>query len=154
MYYHAGTWTVPVCDTGKYNWNIQYDEDGSRYGRLPCCCGKLWFLLSQIRYALSAVLADLPTLPGTNCQDTKDFVKAANMQGSQVFLRGCYEQLKSVPDIDFESIDYGYGWENSFKTYWAWANDGIRAGLVIGMIVGGPIVLALLIACCARMCRC
>ncbi|KAK0720232.1 hypothetical protein B0H67DRAFT_180062 [Lasiosphaeris hirsuta] len=36
----SGTWTIPVCDTGKHNWNVQYDDSSSRYGRLPCCCGK------------------------------------------------------------------------------------------------------------------
>ena len=91
-------------------------------------------------------------MTGTDCQDTKDFVKAANIHGSQAYLRGCYEQLKSVPDLDFESIDYGFRWENSFKTYWAWASDGIRAGLVIGMIVGGIIAMVLLVFCCGAMC--
>lgn len=71
-------------------------------------------------------------------------MKAANILGSQAFLRGCYEQLKSVPGINFETVDYGYKWENSFNTYWAGASDGIRAGLVIGMIVGGVIVLTII----------
>jgi len=35
----SGTWTIPVCDTGKYDWNVQYDDSTLRYGRLPCCCG-------------------------------------------------------------------------------------------------------------------
>jgi hypothetical protein len=35
-----GTWTLPVCDTGTNNWNTQYGAQPSRYGMLPCCCGK------------------------------------------------------------------------------------------------------------------
>jgi hypothetical protein len=35
-----GTWTLPVCDMGTHNWNTQYGNDTSRYGMLPCCCGK------------------------------------------------------------------------------------------------------------------
>ena len=50
-----------------------------------------------------------------------------------------------MPGIDFETVDYGYKWENSFNTYWAGASDGIRAGLVIGMIVSGVIVLTIII---------
>lgn len=75
-------------------------------------------------------------------------MKAANILGSQAFLRGCYDQLKPEPGINFEAIDYGYAWENSFNTFWAGASNGIRAGLVIGIIAGGSLVLLLLLSRC------
>ncbi|KAK0639122.1 hypothetical protein B0T16DRAFT_422464 [Cercophora newfieldiana] len=119
----SGTWTIPVCDTGKFDWNIQYDDSSLRYGRLPCCCGE-------------------------NCKDTKEFVKAANLLGSQTYLRGCYEQLKPLAGINFEKIDYGFKWETTFPVAWLGWSDGVRAGVVIGMIVGGAVVLGLLLCCC------
>ncbi|KAM7191314.1 hypothetical protein V8F20_009369 [Naviculisporaceae sp. PSN 640] len=122
-----GTWTIPVCDTGKYDWNVQYDDYSSRYGKLPCCCGP-------------------------DCKDTAAFVRAANILGSQAFLRGCWEQLRTLPDLDFERIDYGYSWDRTFPVFWSEANDGVRAGVVIGIIAGGVIVLSLIICCLAACC--
>jgi len=61
-------------------------------------------------------------------------------------LRGCYEQLKASP-IQFKDVDYGYAWENSFLIAWADWSDGVRAGVVIGIIVGGIVVLSVLCCC-------
>jgi hypothetical protein len=36
-----GTWTLAVCDMGTHNWNTQFGNKTSRYGVLPCCCGKI-----------------------------------------------------------------------------------------------------------------
>ncbi|KAK4225150.1 hypothetical protein QBC38DRAFT_271617 [Podospora fimiseda] len=123
----SDTWTIPVCDTGKYNWNVQYDDTTFRYGRLPCCCS-------------------------VNCNDTKAFVKAANIIGSQTFLRVCYEQLKPFASIDFEMIDYGYTWKTTFLAEWMRWSDKKRAGVVIGIIVGG-IVILILLAWLSHKCR-
>ncbi|KAK4168142.1 hypothetical protein QBC43DRAFT_296821 [Cladorrhinum sp. PSN259] len=119
----SGTWTIPVCDTGKYDWNSQYDDSTFKYGRLPCCCG-------------------------ADCKDTKAFVKAANILGSQTFLRVCYEQLKPLANIEFEKIDYGYKREKTFPVVWKGWSDGKRAGVVIGMILGGVVVLSIMIIPC------
>jgi hypothetical protein len=35
----TGTFTLPVCDMGYFDWNTQYGDKTSRYGLLPCCCG-------------------------------------------------------------------------------------------------------------------
>jgi hypothetical protein len=49
----VGTWTLPVCDMGTNNWNTQYGAKPTRFGRMPCCCGKLAisfpFFISQIQ---------------------------------------------------------------------------------------------------------
>ncbi|KAK4460747.1 hypothetical protein QBC42DRAFT_347767 [Cladorrhinum samala] len=106
-----------VRDTGTYDWNVQHDDSTSKRGRLPCCCG-------------------------VNCTDTKAFVKAANLHGSQTFLHRYYEQLKLLPDIDFEMIDYGYKLkEMAFLAAWKVWSNGERAGMVILMIFAGITIL-------------
>ena len=95
---------------------------------LPCCCGK-------------------------DCKDTKDFVEAANLKGFQTLLYGCEQQLKGS-GIDFASIDYGFGKKKGPKSlplYWATLNTAQRAGLAIGIIIGGVVALALLVCCCALL---
>jgi hypothetical protein len=117
-----GTWTIPVCDLGANNWNTQFDNTSSRYGVLPCCCGP-------------------------DCKDTKDFVQAANMVGFQTLLYGCEQQLKGTA-IDFKQVDYGFNKPKiSFVFFWATTSTAIKAGVAIGMIVGGLVSL-LLIGCC------
>ncbi|KAF2676209.1 hypothetical protein K458DRAFT_397227 [Lentithecium fluviatile CBS 122367] len=104
-----GTWTIPVCDMGSNNWNTQFDNKTSRYGMLPCCCG-------------------------TDCKDTTDFVRAANLYDFQTLLYGCEEQLKGTM-IDFNKIDYGFKKKKNFAFYWATSSKAKRAGLVIAFIL-------------------
>jgi hypothetical protein len=77
-----GTWLLPVCDMGTYNWNTQFGEKRGNYGMLPCCCGP-------------------------HCRDTKAFVQAANMKNFKTLLHGCKKQLENS-GIDFKTIDYGF----------------------------------------------
>ncbi|KAF1810259.1 hypothetical protein P152DRAFT_106160 [Eremomyces bilateralis CBS 781.70] len=42
----SGTFTIPVCDTGKRNFNSQWTSPSKRVvstGKLPCCCGPNYF---------------------------------------------------------------------------------------------------------------
>jgi hypothetical protein len=41
------------------------------------------------------------------CGDTKDFVQAANLFGSQTYLAACKTQLQNT-GLNFDSIDYGF----------------------------------------------
>lgn len=45
----AGTWTIPICDTGQYNWNTQFGNTGHPWPPLPCCCGMSPPLLQMMR---------------------------------------------------------------------------------------------------------
>jgi len=86
-----GTWTFPVCDTGSYNWNSQYEgANPSLSPLLSCCCGH-------------------------SCQDTKDFVNATNLLGKQTYLLACNLQLKNTT-LDFDSIDYGFQYKEVYNT--------------------------------------
>lgn len=112
-----------------YDWNTQYANRSSRYGVLPCCCGE-------------------------NCKDTKDFVEAANLKGFQTLLYGCEQQLKGS-GIEFADVDYGFGKKKGPKSlpmYWATLNTAQKAGVAIGMIIGGIVVLVLLFACLGACC--
>jgi hypothetical protein len=127
----VGTWTLPVCAFPPgHNWNTQYLNTTSRYGMLPCCCGD-------------------------NCKDTKDFVVAANLVGFQTLLYGCEQQLKGT-DIDFGSVDYGFGKKGpaSLPLFWATLGTGEKAGLALGMIVGGLLAIVLLCMCLMGCCVC
>ena len=121
-----GTWTIPVCDVASHDWNAPFASSGSRFGdgSLPCCCG-------------------------VSCNDTKEFIKAANLEGSQTLLRGCKEQL-SKSDIAFDSVDYGYGWDNSFKYQWELWSVGQKVGVVMGFVGGLFVLVSLMLCCCCR----
>jgi hypothetical protein len=69
---------------------------------------------------------------GVNCQDTKAFVKAANMVGFQTLLRGCKSQLEGS-GIDFDKIDYGFSWKHSFPLTWAAYSTGQKGGVGFGL---------------------
>lgn len=88
---------------------------------------------------------------GNKCQDTKAFVNASNLRGSQTFLRACYAQLKAT-DINFENVDYGFKWENSFPMDWQQWNAGIRAGVVIAFVVALVTLIAMLVCICGVCC--
>ncbi|OAF99026.1 uncharacterized protein CC84DRAFT_414624 [Paraphaeosphaeria sporulosa] len=126
----VGTWTLPVCVLPPdYNWNTQYADTSSRYGMLPCCCGE-------------------------KCKDTKDFVAAANLVGFQTLLYACEAQLRGT-EIEFASVDYGFGKKTgpaALPYFWATLGTGKKAGLAIGMVVGGLVVLVLLFVCVGSCC--
>jgi hypothetical protein len=121
-----GTWTIPVCDMGSHNWNTQFDNKSSRYGVLPCCCGE-------------------------GCRDTREFVEAANLGGFQTLLYGCEEQLEGT-DVDFGEVDYGFKKKKSLVFFWATLGTAKKAGLAIGIIVGGIVALILLGVCLGSCC--
>jgi hypothetical protein len=101
-----GTFTLPVCDIGTHNWTTAYgDTSPGRFGLLPCCCGP-------------------------DCNETAAFVKAANMHGFQTLLRGCKEQYSG-----FDTVDYGFSWENTIPFKWAMWGLGKRIGFVLSTMV-------------------
>ena len=74
-----GVFNLPVCDVGyRPKWVNDYDDLV-----LPCCCG-------------------------VGCRDTKDFVSAANLNGSKSWLHNCEYHLMGT-DLDGTEIDYGLG---------------------------------------------
>lgn len=92
--------------------------------------------------------ANRPYLLGTNCQNTTDFLKAANMDHFQTLLYGCQRQL-STYDMDYDSIDYGFSQSKSFKIVFASWSTAEKAGVLIGIIcAGGLVCLILIITCC------
>ena len=79
------------------------------------------------------------------------------MKGFQTLLYGCEEQLRGT-DIVFADVDYGFGKVAGVKSlpfYWATRSTGQKAGLAIGIIAGGVVVIfllfACLVACCSRL---
>jgi hypothetical protein len=88
---------------------------------------------------------------GNGCKDTKDFLKAANLFGSQTILRQCYAQLKDG-DLAYSSVDYGYAWESSLRMLWTGWSDGIRAGFIIAAVSGGVFILLILGSCVGACC--
>lgn len=45
-----GTATIPVCDTGSHNWNVQYGpKTNNQFDWFPCCCGTDSSYLNLIR---------------------------------------------------------------------------------------------------------
>lgn len=73
---------------------------------------------------------------GENCHDTKAFVNATYLGGFQTLLRGCKAQLRDT-DLDFSSIDYGFGWKTSFALAYAVMSRAQKAGTIIGFILLG-----------------
>lgn len=121
---------------------------------LPCCCGTLPihqpYLLSYGCIDALTSFAHTTFQIGKDCNDTAAFVTAAHLHGFQTLLRGCKAQLKDT-NLDFATIDYGFGWEKSFRLWYAAMSRGQKAGIVIGIIIGGIVVmimLASIIACC------
>ena len=88
---------------------------------------------------------------GPNCQDTKNFTKAANLRGFQTLLRGCKAQLKDSSIIKYDHVDYGLRWKKSLPLTWATFSKGQKAGVAVGIIFASLITLYLLILCAATI---
>lgn len=81
--------------------------------------------------------------------DTAKFARAANLDGFQTLLRGCKAQLKDT-ELNYDDISYGFGWKVSFPLFWASLSMAAKAGMAIGMIVGGFLPLICCICCLGR----
>jgi hypothetical protein len=76
---------------------------------------------------------------GTNCEDTKAFVAAANIKGDDAFLKTCKDQLDGT-GMDFGKIDYGY----RIRRF----TIAQLVGIGVGGGVGFLILVSLVIGCC------
>jgi hypothetical protein len=58
------------------------------------------------------------------------------MKGFQTLLRGCKQQLQNT-DINFDNIDYGFGWKKSLPLKWAMWPEWKQASVGVGLVVLG-----------------
>jgi hypothetical protein len=114
----VGTWTLPVCDMGANNWNTAYGAKPTRFGLMPCCCGP-------------------------NCSETKDFIKAANMQGFQTVLHACQAQLQKT-SIKYADVIYGIKWKRSYPLRFAAWNIWQKGLSVIACVASAGIAIPIL----------
>jgi len=153
----TGTWTIPICDTGKRNWNVQF-----RGAKFPCCCGRLAIDLTcpfdtprvSAYLSFSQKMTRLPpvlcfclvlTVPGPNCVDTKDFVNASNLLGNQPFIKACRDQLKDS-DLNFSTIDYGFQPSDD--------SSGLSSAAEMAISIVFTILFLLIVTgCCCGCCR-
>jgi hypothetical protein len=54
------------------------------------------------------------------------------MKGFQTLLRGCRQQLQNT-NINFDEVDYGFGWKKSLPLKWAMWSLGKQIGIGIGL---------------------
>ena len=107
-----------MCDMGANNWNTAYGAKPTRFGLMPCCCGP-------------------------NCSETKDFIKAANMQGFQTVLHACQAQLQKT-SIEYADVDYGIKWKRSYPLRFAAWNIWQKGLSVIACVASAGIAIPIL----------
>ena len=96
----AGSWTIPVCDSGTWgaSWQVDYTSSGEEFvedSHVPCLCGKLTY--PHVKDAM----ADLKCA-GPQGSETNAWAKAAGMSSFKTFWHRC---TKALEDKSFQWPD-------------------------------------------------